>query len=61
MDYAEAEKMKIIKFILGIQACILGVLFIVWMIGAVALLGMDLDFRAHEYDYLMEIETDEQP
>lgn len=53
--------MRIIKFILGIQACILGVLFIVWMIGELAMLGMDLDFRAHEYDYMMEIEIDEQP
>ena len=53
--------MKYIKFILGIQACILGLLFIVWMMGELALTGMELDMMFIEYDYMMEeVEYNEQ-
>ena len=46
--------MKIIKLILGIQACILGLLVIIWMLGELAWMGMELDMMAHDYHVQME-------
>ncbi len=51
--------MKIIKLILGIQACILGLLIILWMLGELAFIGMELDMRAMEYEYMMEADADD--
>ena len=47
--------MKIIKLILGIQACILGLLVIIWMLGELAWMGMELDMMAHDYYANMEM------
>ena len=46
--------MKYIKLILGIQACILGLLVIIWMLGELAWMGMELDMMAHDYYVQME-------
>jgi hypothetical protein len=35
--------MKIIKLILGVQACILGLLFIIYMLGEIAFSAMELE------------------
>ena len=40
--------MNIIKLILGIQACIAGVLIIVWLLGSLAMMGMELEFMADD-------------
>ena len=47
--------MKIIKLILGIQACIAGALVIVWLLGSLAMMGMELEFMALDYEYMQEI------
>ena len=47
--------MNIIKLILGIQACIAGVLVIVWLLGSLAMMGMELEFMALDYEYMQEI------
>ena len=46
--------MKIIKLILGIQACVLGLLVIVWMLMELAFMGIELDMVAYEYEYMEE-------
>lgn len=46
--------MKYIKLILGTQACILGLLVIVWMLMELAFVGMELDMVAYEYEYMEE-------
>lgn len=50
--------MNIIKFILGIQACIAGVLIIVWLLGSLAMMGMELEFMADDYYYLQEMNAE---
>jgi len=35
--------MKIIKLILGVQACVLGLLFIIYMLGELLYMGMELE------------------
>tara|TARA_B100000214_G_scaffold307398_1_gene238585 strand:+ start:613 stop:801 length:189 start_codon:yes stop_codon:yes gene_type:complete len=47
--------MNIIKLILGIQACIAGALVIVWLLGSLAMMGMELEFMALDYEYMQEI------
>lgn len=47
--------MKYIKLILGIQACILGVLVIIWMLGELAWMGMELEMMAQDYYANMEM------
>ena len=47
--------MKYIKLILGIQACILGVLVIIWMLGELAFVGMELDMMSKDYDMHMQM------
>ncbi len=47
--------MNIIKLILGIQACIAGALVIVWLLGSLAMMGMELEFMALDYEYMREI------
>jgi uncharacterized protein (DUF433 family) len=50
--------MNIIKLILGIQACIAGVLIIVWLLGSLAMMGMELEFMADDYNYMQEMMKD---
>lgn len=50
--------MNIIKFILGIQACIAGILIIVWLLGSLAMMGMELEFMADDYYYLQEMNAE---
>lgn len=47
--------MNIIKIILGIQACIAGALIIVWLLGSLAMMGMELEFMAEDYAYMQEM------
>ena len=47
--------MKIIKTILGIQACILGLLVIMWMLGELAWMGMELEMMSQDYYANMEM------
>ncbi len=47
--------MNIIKLILGIQACIAGALIIVWLLGSLAMMGMELEFMADDYYYMQEM------
>ena len=47
--------MKIIKIILGIQLCVLGVLAIIWMLGELAFIGMELDMMSKDYDMHMQM------
>ena len=42
--------MNIIKLILGIQACIAGFLIIVYMVGQLMYMGMELEMMADDYD-----------
>jgi len=46
--------MKIIKLILGLQACVLGLLFIMYMLMELAFMGIELDMVAYEYEYMEE-------
>ena len=46
--------MKYIKLILGLQACVLGLLVIVWMLMELAFMGIELDMVAYEYEYMEE-------
>ena len=50
--------MKYIKLILGIQACVLGVLAIIWMLGELAYMGMELEFMADDYYYMQEMNAE---
>ena len=50
--------MNIIKLILGIQACIAGVLIIVWLLGSLAMMGMELEFMADDYNYMQEMNAE---
>tara|TARA_B100001057_G_C22844977_1_gene948626 strand:+ start:2298 stop:2474 length:177 start_codon:yes stop_codon:yes gene_type:complete len=43
--------MKIIKIILGIEACIAGLLIILYLLGTLAYMGMELDMMAYDYEY----------
>ena len=47
--------MNIIKLILGIQACIAGALVIVWLLGSLAMMGMEIEFMSLDYEYMQEI------
>ena len=46
--------MKYIKLILGLQACVLGLLVIVWMLMELAFMGIELDMVAYKYEYMEE-------
>ena len=50
--------MNIIKLILGIQACIAGALIIVWLLGSLAMMGMELEFMADDYYYMQEMNAE---
>ena len=50
--------MNIIKLILGIQACIAGVLIIVWLLGSLAMMGMELELMADDYNYMQEMNAE---
>ena len=43
--------MNIIKIILGIQACIAGVLVILYLVGSLAMLGMELEYMADDIEW----------
>lgn len=46
--------MKYIKLILGVQACVLGLLVIMYMMMELAFMGIELDMVAYEYEYMEE-------
>jgi len=52
--------MKIIKIILGIQACVLGLLFIMYMLMELAFMGIELDMVAYEYEYIEEMNLEQR-
>ena len=52
--------MKIIKLILGIQACVLGLLFIMYMLMELAFMGIELDMVAYEYEYMEEMNLEQR-
>ena len=52
--------MKYIKLILGTQACILGFLFIIYMLMELAFVGMELDMRAYEYEYMEQMNLEQR-
>tara|TARA_Y200000002_G_scaffold370474_1_gene366048 strand:- start:178 stop:360 length:183 start_codon:yes stop_codon:yes gene_type:complete len=43
--------MNIIKFILGIQACIAGVLVILYLLASLAILGIELEYMADDMEW----------
>ena len=46
--------MKYIILILGVQACVLGLLVIMYMMMELAFMGIELDMVAYEYEYMEE-------
>ena len=40
-----------IKIILGIQGIIIGILIILYLLGMLAMLGMELELMANDYEY----------
>ena len=52
--------MKYIKLILGTQACILGLLVIVWMLMELAFVGMELDMMAYDYEIMEQINAEQR-
>ena len=52
--------MKIIKLILGTQACILGLLVIVWMLMELAFMGMELDMVAYDYEIMEQVNAEQR-
>lgn len=52
--------MKYIKLILGTQACILGFLFIIYMLMELAFVGMELDMQAYEYEYMEQMNLEQR-
>tara|TARA_B100001057_G_scaffold414849_1_gene432124 strand:- start:629 stop:805 length:177 start_codon:yes stop_codon:yes gene_type:complete len=52
--------MKIIKLILGVQACVLGLLFIMYMLMELAFMGIELDMVAYEYEYMEEMNLEQR-
>jgi|TARA_B100001094_G_scaffold256344_1_gene255506 hypothetical protein len=52
--------MKYIKLILGVQACVLGLLFIMYMLMELAFVGMELDMRAYEYEYMEQMNLEQR-
>ena len=52
--------MKIIKLILGTQACVLGLLFIMYMLMELAFMGIELDMVAYEYEYIEEMNLEQR-
>ena len=52
--------MKYIKLILGTQACILGLLVIVWMLMELAFVGIELDMMAYDYEIMEQMNADQR-
>ena len=50
--------MNIIKIILGIQACVAGFLIIVYMVGQLAYMGMELEMMADDYEYHIKLHNE---
>ena len=50
--------MNIIKLILGIQACVAGFLIIVYMIGQLIYMGMELEMMADDYEYHIRLHNE---
>ena len=50
--------MKIIKIILGIEACIAGLLIIMYLAGTLAYMGMELEMMADDYEYHLRLHNE---
>ena len=50
--------MNIIKLILGIQACIAGLLIIVYLAGQLMYMGMELEMMADDYEYHIRLHNE---
>lgn len=50
--------MNIIKLILGIQACVAGFLIIVYMVGQLMYMGMELEMMADDYEYHIRLHNE---
>ena len=50
--------MKIIKIILGIEACIAGLLIIIYLAGTLAYMGMELEMMSDDYEYHLRLHNE---
>ena len=50
--------MKIIKIILGIEACIAGLLIIIYLAGTLAYMGMELEMMSDDYEYHLKLHNE---
>ena len=50
--------MKIIKIILGIEACIAGLLIIMYLAGTLAYMGMELEMMSDDYEYHLRLHNE---
>ena len=50
--------MKIIKIILGIEACIVGLLIIMYLAGTLAYMGMELEMMSDDYEYHLRLHNE---
>lgn len=50
--------MNIIKLILGIQACIAGLLIIAYLAGTLAYMGMELEMMSDDYEYHLRLHNE---
>ncbi len=50
--------MNIIKLILGIQACIAGFLIIVYLVGTLAYMGMELEMMSDDFEYHIKLHNE---
>tara|TARA_B100000424_G_C22844896_1_gene450715 strand:- start:499 stop:675 length:177 start_codon:yes stop_codon:yes gene_type:complete len=50
--------MKMIKIILGIEACIAGLLIIIYLAGTLAYMGLELEMMADDYEYHLRLHNE---
>ena len=50
--------MNIINLILGIQACIAGFLIIVYLVGTLAYMGMELEMMSDDFEYHIKLHNE---
>ena len=50
--------MNIIKLILGIQACIVGFLIIVYLVGTLAYMVMELEMMSDDFEYHIKLHNE---
>ena len=50
--------MKIIKIILVIEACIAGLLIIIYLAGTLAYMGMELEMMSDDYEYHIKLHNE---